>query len=103
MNLAWSETTSLKDKDKGEPAIEEVESWGAFRGWSPAVPYGQTSTNPVDKENTNADRQINEETSMGNEDDQINSTFSDQSPAEIDEDKSWGTFRNWSPRVPYGN
>ena len=103
MNLAWSETNSLKDKDKGEPAIEEVESWGAFRGWSPEVPYGQNSTNPIDTENKNEDRQMKEENLVGNEDDQINSTVSDQSQVEIDEDESWGAFRNWSPKVPYDN
>ena len=94
MNLAWSETTSLKDKDKGEPAIEEVEPWGAFRGWSPAVPYGQNSANPVDKENKNPDRQINEEISMDNEDDELNSTLNDQIPQDIDEDKSGDAIRN---------
>jgi len=101
-NHAWAETASIKENNKGEPVIEEVKPWGAFRGWSPEVPYSQNSANPIDTENTNQDRQINEETSMGNGNDETKSTVSDQSQVEIDEDKSWGAFRNLSPRVPYG-
>jgi hypothetical protein len=104
VNSAWSETSTLSNNPiSSEPQIKDVETWGAFRGWSPEVPYGQNSANPIDTENKNEDRQMKEEDLVRNKDDQINSTVSDQSQVEIDEDKSWGAFRNWSPRVPYDN
>ena len=40
VQTAWSETNASSVNQKEEPEIMDSQSWGAFRGWSPAVPYG---------------------------------------------------------------
>jgi hypothetical protein len=61
--------------------IEEdaVKPWEGFRGWSPRVPYGQSSKQSENKTDENKE-------TITNEDDDV---------------KPWEGFRGWSPRVPY--
>ena len=65
VNTAWSQTSSLSNKPiSNAPQIKDVESWGAFRGWSPAVPYGQNSLGKINKSKLNNKSEAKEKGSM---------------------------------------
>ena len=97
-NTAWSQTSPLpSDAISNEPQIKGIEPWGAFRGWSPDVPYGQNSIDRINKSNLNNKPETKEKGSMVIDKKDLNSSSSD----EVDELSS-GAFRGWSPSVPYG-
>ena len=103
VDSAWSETSTLSNNPiSNEPEIEDVDSWGAFRGWSPAVPYGQKSLNPLNKQSSNINHHVEQENPIVMNNEKLNPASSVVNSSDEDSDESTGAFRGWSPSIPYG-
>jgi len=102
-NTAWSQTSSLPNNPiSKEPQIKDVESWGAFRGWSQEVPYGQNPLDRINKSKLNNKSEANEKGSIVIDKKDLNSSPIEINSSDEDDELSSGAFRGWSPRVPYG-
>ena len=105
IETAWSETDTLTDDQKRDPEIQDVQPWGAFRGWSPSVPYGQTSPDPINRSDSTDSLPVEVGSEISSSENEVYPSISENSnsSAPNDNDESWGAFRGWSPAVPYGN
>lgn len=102
-NTAWSQTSSLPNNSiSNEPQIKDIESWGAFRGWSPDVPYGQNSLDRINKNKLNNKSEANEKGSIVIDKKDLNPSYIEINTSDEVDDMSSGAFRGWSPSVPYG-
>ena len=102
-NTAWSQTSSLPNNSiSNEPQIKDIESWGAFRGWSPDVPYGQNSLDRINKNKLNNKSEANEKGSIVIDKKDLNPSSIEINTSDEVDDMSSGAFRGWCPSVPYG-
>lgn len=104
VETAWSETNTLSDSHKNDPEIKDAQSWGAFRGWSPSVPYGEKSSDQTNILNSDNSPPMDEKFLTNRDEakpDEPSRTDNSSINQEVDE--SLGAFRGWSPAVPYGN
>jgi hypothetical protein len=102
VNNVWSEPNALSVIKKTDPDVNNVESWGAFRGWSPSVPYGSGSIEPDSSTKIIDNPSFSEAPSPRRQETQSEKPSLTDNTSE-DTGESWGAFRGWSPAVPYSN
>ncbi len=104
IETAWSETGAVTDNQDSDPVIEDSQPWGAFRGWSPSIPYGKTSSDQTNRLDLANDPPVDKTNSPNGNETQSDESSIIENSSEIEgPDESLGAFRGWSPAIPYGN
>ena len=89
-SIAWA-NDKIEDSNGND-----VKPWESFRGWSPRVPYRQSTTTQSQKETTG--KETTDSPVKTTKPDEAKTNSSSTNRYDV---KPWESFRGWSIPVPY--